>query len=312
MTDPIVLERRRRIARAVFAVAWRAAAFYALVQVVTAVLLLTNFRRDDVPLPESLRMVALRNGGFDRVEFYSADRVGLRGEILGGTQRGPIVVFGHGYRQRRRQGDELAKELLERGYSVCLFDFRGSGASDGAFTTAGALERRDVLGAIKYLEGQAIARHRIAYVGFSMGAAAGLLAAESLDGIAAVVSIAPYARMIDTFEARTLHFSGLPLRPTFSPAIALFRAATGVDPEDVAPIDHVAAFSKTPVLLIGGDRDWRAPVNDLREMKLVAANRPELLILEGEDHYSLSRVDPRVRAPVLEFLERHMPPRPAR
>jgi dipeptidyl aminopeptidase/acylaminoacyl peptidase len=312
VTDPAVLDRRRRIARAVFAVAWRVTAFYAAVQLVTAILLLTNFKRDDVPLPDPLRTVARKHGGFDRVEFFSADRVGLRGEILGGTQRGPVVVFGHGYRHRRRQGDELAKELLERGYSVCLFDFRGSGASDGAFTTAGALERRDVLGAVRYLEGQAIARHRIAYVGFSMGAAAGLLAAESLDGIAAAVLVAPYARMVETFEARTLRYSGLPLDPVFLPAMLLFGAATGVDPHDIAPIDHVAAFVKTPLLLIGGDRDWRAPVRDLVEMRRLAGGRPELLILEDADHHRLSRLDGAVCAPIVEFLLRHLPPRPVR
>lgn len=305
-------DHRRRVGRAVLAVAIRVAVFYALVQVVTAIVLVTNFRRDDSPLPEVLRTIAHRHGGFDRVEFFSADRVGLRGEILGGTQRGPIVIFGHGYRQRRRQGDDLAAGLLERGYSVCLFDFRGSGASDGAFTTAGALEQRDVAGALRFLEGRGIAKRRIAYVGFSMGASAGILASETLDGIAAAVFVAPYAEMLDTFDARTRRFSGLALEPSFSPALVMFRMATGVDPSTIAPIDHIAGFMKTPVLLIGGDRDWRAPVADLSRMRSIAGDRPELIVIPGSDHYALSRIDDSVQAPIFEFLLRQLPPRPNR
>lgn len=305
-TPPAEVRDPTRLRRAVTAVLLRAGVLYVIVQVVVVAATLFVFKVDR-PITEPLRTLAFDSGGVEQVEFRSQDGLSLRGELLGGGRRGPVVLFGHGYRASRRQGDPLAAALLKRGASILQFDFRGSGSSQGSFTTLGALEERDVAGAIRFLEARGVSRPRIAYVGFSMGAAAGLLAARHLNGIGAVVLIAPYSRMIDTFEKRTRQFAGLPIRPFFSPAVALFGAITRTDPMDCAPIEHVADIGSTPTLLIGGSRDWRAPIEDLFEMRARALGPCELIGIENADHEDLARLPPEVLAPILNFLEAKLP-----
>jgi uncharacterized protein len=310
MTEPDIkldVNRRRGLLRAALGVFTRVAIAYAIVQVIVGLAIVINPNRNDAVLPDSLRQLAFERGGFERMEFYATDGVALRGELLGGSQRGPVVIFGHGYRMRRRGGDPLAADLLARNIGVLLFDFRGCGASSGGFTTAGALEDRDVAGAIRCLESRGIAKRRIGYVGYSMGAVAGVQAAKHLDGLAAAVFIAPYERMLDTFEARTLHFVGLPLQPTFTPALWVYRLATGVDPASVSPIEQIAAIKKTPILLLGGEVDWRSPVSSLESLRAAAGGRPELVILPRLDHLDLARLEPITRAPIVDFLEKHLP-----
>lgn len=280
-----------------------------LVQATVAFAILISHRRGEAPPGPELTEAALAAGGLERVEFYAQDGVKLVGDLLGDPSRSPVVVFGHGYRDRRRGGDPLALELLARGYAVLLFDFRGSGASGGAFSGAGAVEGRDVAAALRWLErARGVPAARTAYVGFSMGAAAGLMAAHSLGRLAAVVLIAPYARLEDTCEARARHFLGLPLRPLFSPAMAIFDKVLGVDCRRVNPVEHAAEIAPAPLLLIGAAGDWRVPPSVLEAILAAAREPKELIVLNCASHVRLSYLGADVLQPVLEHLARFLPP----
>ncbi len=280
-----------------------------LLQVAVAFGILVSHRRGEAPPGRALTEAALAAGGLERVEFYSEDGVKLVGDLLGDTSRSPVVVFGHGYRDRRRGGDPLAQELLARGYAVLLFDFRGSGASGGAFSGAGALEGRDVAAALRWLErARGVPAARTAYVGFSMGAAAALMTASSLSRLAAVVLIAPYARLEDTCEARARHFLGLPLRPCFSPALAIFDKVLGVDCRQVNPVEHAAEVAPAPLLLLGAAGDWRVPPRELEAILAAARPPKEMIVLNCASHLQLGTLGPEVRQPVLEHLARFLPP----
>lgn len=269
--------------------------------------ILTNHKRGDAPPGQSLLAQALPLGGLEQVDFPTdRGRLVLRGDLIGSLDR-PVVVFGHGYRERRRQGDPLARLLLARGYSVLPFDFRGSGDSDGAFTAIGAREQEDVRAALRFLSSRGVTSERTAYVGFSMGAAAGLLAGDALSSLGAVVVVAPYNRLLETFETRTTRF-GLPLRPWFTPALRLFGWAQDVDPATVSPIDHVAAVSPAPLLILGARDDWRAPPAGLERLYEAAREPKQLEVLANGDHYHLSRFGAKVCAPIVRFLEEHVPP----
>ncbi|MFH0946032.1 MAG: alpha/beta fold hydrolase [Planctomycetota bacterium] len=271
---------------------------------------MVNHRRGDEPAPEPLVRAALQAGGMERVEFYSSDGTLLVGDLMGDFVTRPVVVFGHGYRDRRRSGDPLAYALLEAGYAALLFDFRGSGASGGTFTGIGAIEGPDVEAALRFLEGsRGVRPGRTAYVGFSMGAAAGLMAAPALSRLAAVVLIAPYARMEETFEARTLRYAQSRLRPMFAPALWVFRQVLGVDSRNVNPYRHAGDLAPAPLLLIGAGGDWRAPQSDLDLIFKAAREPKKLIVLEPADHRILAGMGPGVQAPILDFLNERLPPR---
>ena len=279
----------------------------ALAQLLLIFGVMTNHRRGDEPAPGALVHKALASGGMERVEFYSADGTVLRGDLMGDISSRPVVVYGHGFRDRRRSGDHLADTLLDAGYAVFLFDFRGCGASDGALTGAGSIEGPDVAAALRYLEGaRRVPPERIAYVGFSMGAVAGLLSGGALSELAAVVLIAPYARLEETFEARTMRFAQSRLRPLFTPALWVFQQVLGVDVAAVNPWEHAASIAPAPLLLIGGADDWRAPTADLERILQQARQPKRLITIEQANHRDLLRLEPPVMGAVTSFLRERL------
>ncbi len=301
------MSRRRRLVWLVGGAAGLAAVFFAALAFVIA----TNHLRGDVAAPESLVTEGARAGGFERVEFKTDDGLTLRADLIGDAQKRPVVLFGHGYRHRRRQGDPLARALLLRGYAVLLFDFRGSGASDGRYTGAGAIEAPDVRAAIRFLHGaRGVPLERIAFVGYSMGAAAGLLAADALAALPAVVLIAPYTRLTETYEARTLRFGHLPLDPWFAPSVSILSWLLDVDVRSVRPIDAASRLARTSVLLIGAPDDWRAPVDGLREIAGCVGPTATLAVVATGGHFDLARLGDDVQALTIRFLDHHFTPRP--
>lgn len=51
-----------------------------------------------------------------------------------------------------REGLLYVEELLKMKISVCLFDFSGSGLSDGEYISLGYYEQDDILAVVKYLK----------------------------------------------------------------------------------------------------------------------------------------------------------------
>ncbi len=90
------------------------------------------------------------------------------------------VVLCHGLGANKGNQLMLARELIPNGYNVVSFDFRAHGASGGQLSSFGDLERRDVLGAVRWVKAAHPEQERIFGLGISMGAAA-LIAAASDD-----------------------------------------------------------------------------------------------------------------------------------
>jgi fermentation-respiration switch protein FrsA (DUF1100 family) len=82
----------------------------------------------------------------------------------------------------------LGKDLVERGFSILLFDFRARGESGGMRSSEGDREQWDVLGAIDYVHGRGIPVERIGLLGFSLGAGVALMVAAQEPRIPAIVS----------------------------------------------------------------------------------------------------------------------------
>ncbi|MGZ4134941.1 MAG: alpha/beta hydrolase, partial [Tumebacillaceae bacterium] len=68
---------------------------------------------------------------YQDVSFASTDGTTLRGWFLPAGDNSRVVVFAHGYRGNRADKPALptAKQLVDSGISVLLFDFRNSGES---------------------------------------------------------------------------------------------------------------------------------------------------------------------------------------
>lgn len=91
------------------------------------------------------------------------------------------AVLGHGYCATSGNMLPLVKPYHQRGYNVFLFDFRAHGNSGGARTSLGYHEGKDIAAAVSHLKNQYGEQAKeVHYHGHSLGAAAYLMAPESL------------------------------------------------------------------------------------------------------------------------------------
>ena len=111
---------------------------------------------------------------YEDVSFPSrTDNVSLKGWFLPGTL-GQAVIFVHGGFQNRIDDivdtGNLAPALVERGYNVLLYDFRGRGESGGKGRTLSHIDE-DIGGGVDYLISRGFNTENINIIGFCSGAA---------------------------------------------------------------------------------------------------------------------------------------------
>src|ERR1700744_1053859 len=89
------------------------------------------------------------------------------------VQSDKTILICHGITSNKAIQLSLSRGFVPHGYNVLIFDFRAHGESGGQITSFGDVERRDVLGAVRYLqEHRTPSAQHIYGVGESMGAAA--------------------------------------------------------------------------------------------------------------------------------------------
>jgi alpha-beta hydrolase superfamily lysophospholipase len=254
----------------------------------------------------SPRVNALANVQLDvsGVRFDSIDNIPLTGWWIPATEPtnrrdwtrpedfgARTVILCHGIGAGRASQLGLARRLVREGYNALLFDFRGYGSSGGQVSGLGSLERRDVLGAVKWVR----ANHprgsqKIVGVGVGTGAAALLAAATdpSTEGqaIQAVAVVGAY----DDLPSLTRDLASemfLPpmdwLTSTFTlPIASLF---TGTDLAHFKPARLVQELWPRPILVIHGTHDPVVPFEHGRRLFEAASfpKQPLWLPLKDSD-----------------------------
>jgi fermentation-respiration switch protein FrsA (DUF1100 family) len=212
-----------------------------------------------------------------------------------------VIVAVHGTRQNRESpGDhllELTAALARHGLGVLSFDMRGMGESPPAPLSMGALEQRDVLGAVDFLRRGTppmpeLGRPRIiGGLGISMGAATVLLAASQEPAIAAVVSDSAYAEVVPILEREITKRSVAPLGRVpgvFAPsALVMARLLYGVDFFAARPVATVARIAPRPLFLIHGTADDYVPISNFLELNAAATS--------GQDAHVTTWIVPNAR-----------------
>ncbi|HMA35998.1 MAG TPA: alpha/beta fold hydrolase [Chloroflexia bacterium] len=213
------------------------------------------------------------------VQFPSTeDRVLLRGWFIAGAGR-PTLMMLHGRDGRRDDPTigmmDIARALHQHGYAVLLFDFRAHGTSGGDRYSLGDWERRDIAGALRYLQGRGIAG--VGALGFSMGAATELRAAPAHPEMRALVLDSPFADLGPLIDLHLTEISGLPR--IFTPGILLTaQTLYGMDLVDNRPTEEMAQLGTRPVLLIHSTTDDFIPVSQAYALQRAGANDPNLQV----------------------------------
>lgn len=178
----------------------------------------------------------------------------------------PHLIFVHGLGNVRSGNEavDLADRLVERGYSILMFDLRGHGSSEGTRVSGGYFEQRDVLGAYDYLVDRRGAKAgKVGLMGFSMGGATSILAAVDEPGIRAVAADSPYAAATELIAQETARRTVFPewVTPAFLPTAKLMaRTIYGIDIGALTPVEAVTQLDY-PVLIVHGVNDDRVPVD---------------------------------------------------
>jgi len=253
-------------------------AFTVVIQV-TGHYLIHRRRPDHVDPPSNYGLA------FESVTFPSRDETPLAGWWIPAAvspAEGTIIVC-HGQFGSKDGDTRQVVPLHEAGFNVLMFDFRAHGHSGGRYLTMGMYEKEDVLGAVDYLEREH-GIERAAILGFSMGAAAAMIAATLTDRIITIVADGCFVHFKSTM-ARWLRARGVRPYQLGWEIAAWALAAAGLRTEgrmDQVDVSLWARHVTCPVLFIHGEND---PLITVREVELLASQcTSEVWIVPDSGH----------------------------
>ena len=200
----------------------------------------------------------------------------------------------------------LGRDLVDRGFSVLLFDFRARGKSGGHRSSEGDREQWDVLGAIDYVAERGIMVERIGLLGFSLGAGVALLVAAHEPRIPAVVSDSGFLDYM-------MDLQQLSVGPFRLPSwFAIFVAFAGriffkADFSKVAPAQVVEQVEQ-PILFIHGEEDSVIPAEETSTLHDISDNPADRIwIVPNAEHVNVYRKMPEAYVSrVSQFFQRYI------
>jgi pimeloyl-ACP methyl ester carboxylesterase len=248
-----------------------------------------SFKETAAVLLPALREVRIRSrpeGYCYDVPVRSSDGLRLDCRLIPGDTRSAIVVahpavVGSRYVQVVALAGELA-----RSFSVFLFDFRGHGRSEGACPMGFSGPAKNLEAVAARARGPGF--EKVGVAGFSLGAAAAFLAADSGVPIDALVSIGCPPEFPD-IEVWREH-------PVASRALLrlLGMRAEARPDGGPAPIDVASNLGDFPKLLVFGE--WEvAPPEAIARFAALVAPPSEVITVEGVWHADLKGRESDVR-----------------
>ena len=234
---------------------------------------------------------------FEPVEFTSKDGTRLTGWFLPavGQAKGTIVHC-HGNAQNMTAHWLFAEFLPRKQFNLLVFDYRGYGKSEGSPARAGTIE--DARAALDYvLSRRDVDPERVALFGQSLGGAIAVVAAAEDKRVKALLIESAFS----SYQSAAAHaLRSNPLTYLFSWPLSRALIRSGRD-----PIDHIAAISPRPVLVIHGAADRIVPCDMSRELHEAAGEPKELWIVEGAGHTAAGSVRrDEYRRKLCEFFEK--------
>ena len=197
----------------------------------------------------------------------------------------------------------LAERICREGLAVLIFNFRGTGASNGNLDILGWT--RDLKAVIDYLSAlPKVDRCHLSLLGFSGGAAVSVYVAahdKRVSSIATCACPAEFTFLTEVDEPQSVinHFRGIgAIRDKDFPYpvedwLSGFRL--------VSPIKHVAEFAPRPLLLVHGSKDEIVDVSHAYKLYARAGEPKQIIIVDGAGHRL--RQNDRAMAIVIDWLK---------
>ena len=266
------------------------------------------------------------------VQFKATDGHTLVGLLMRGSRAGQAgwkergaVIFAHEFGSDRSIAARYCRSLVDEGFDVLAFDFRGHGLSEsqaGYYPRQWPSDREtsDMCGAIRFLS-HVLERQgrspRIALFGLSRGAGTAILATENEPNVYAIIADGAYSsdgateyfmRRFAAIFAKARSAEKHP--PVFWKLMRwlLFREytrRTGCQFPSVRKV--LARLRRMPILFIHGEKDSYIPVSHCQALYEVARGPKALWIVAEARHNQCMKIDPEayVRR-IVQFLDEHV------
>ena len=283
----------------------------------------------DTPPPMTIGPVDFRPIYGEVVRFRSFDGTSLRGMHISAS--GPAgykgtVVFCHEYGSDMYSCGRYARLLVEAGFDVFTFDFRGHGESSCGkryhpLQWPSDKDMEDVLGACTHVEATLEAEGRpadIGVFGISRGAGAALLAASSDPNIKAVVCDGAFSAettIIAFMKRWAHHFARVKLvyenhTETFWKVLArvvMRFAERRMGCRYPSVRKALKDMQPRPIFFIHGEEDSYISVEQTRLLYAEAPSPKYLWVVEGAKHNQSAVVKPKEHAArTIAFFRRHL------
>jgi len=225
---------------------------------------------------------------FENIGFKSGDGTPLNGWFIPAhaTRAKATVVFSHGNAGSIGHHLGFVMWLVEAGYNVVTYDYRGFGKSGGTVDRRGMVD--DVKAAFAYAGRRAdVDAGRLVSYGHSLGGAKSVtaLGESRVKGLRAVVIDGAFA----SYQTMAGVIGG--------------QLGASLVTDELAPKDYVRKISPVPLLVVHGTRDEVVPVSQGR-LLFEKAREPKTIfeVKAGRHGDSLSRDHGAFRQKVLVWL----------
>jgi pimeloyl-ACP methyl ester carboxylesterase len=209
-----------------------------------------------------------------------------------------VILVAHGYNANRPE--DIYVMLAQHGYGVLAWDFRAHGASGGETCSLGYYEQLDAEAALAYALNQPGVEHVGAWGG-SMGAATLILTAAKHPEIEALVSDSAFPSLEDIIRLNT------PIR-IMQPFVLFFaEQQSGLDLDQVRPVDEIAKISPRAVFIIDGWEGSAIAMNSPHRLFVAAGESKQLWVEDGVPHlgtYGYAPLEYEER--VIGFFDEHL------
>jgi pimeloyl-ACP methyl ester carboxylesterase len=202
-----------------------------------------------------------------------------------GTESNFAVLVANGNAGDRSLRAPLARALVEQGFAVLLFDYRGYGGNPGDPSEEGLA--RDAVAAYRFLtEVEGFPRARLLYFGESLGAAV-LTQLATVHPPAGLVLRSPFT---DLAAVGSVHYPFLPV---------------GAMLWDRYPVAKQIRAVNVPTTVVYGTQDSIVPPSQSRAVAEAAQGPTTVVEMEGAGHNDLALLNSReLIEAVLELAER--------
>jgi len=284
---------------------------------------------DDTPPPMSMGLFDFERIEGERFDFHSFDGHALNGMILRAARtdepRG-LIVFAHEYASDAYSCARYCRPLLDAGYEVLTFDFRGHGRSGGEQDYkprqwATEREQSDMLGAIAYAEDYLAQRRRpsaLGLFGISRGAGAAILGAVGVPSVRVIVTDGAFStdttlehlmkRWSTIFaRVRVVAESHPPVFWRFLRWLLLRHCKRKFGCRFPSVRKAIVRLGHTPILFIHGARDSLIPVTQSKLLYELAKGPKELWIVPSAKHNHAVVAQPQEYARrIVRFFDAHL------